>query len=595
MRKGFTLIELGITMGIMGSLALVNVQEDKFETSQLNAQALGKEIFQYNAAVSRYLAANAGDSSIADVHSGSDWLKGADCSGGVASEDFLACDLIPENRTLQFGAQPRTTITYSADGNLSARTVWDTIVGAQGNPDGMVMGVAALSASGNTISQYDDAAGAYQSPTVYCPDLPTISSTISSICDTDRNAIISTVNVTSTVEPWLRTDHANAMRHVIEFDPDGDLTAAADLQSVENRADQGWLRQIVGVARLYNGNGIAGQSLTLGSRSGSSIYTDAFLTSNGLLNGAVIVDGDVAAMNDLFVKTDALIEGSVIAGNDISAGNDVVAANDVVATTGDVVADSGEVRGGVVRSLSHMEAATHVSAQRLIDRDNASYVIDPNMTSRVDVVDANLVESRGEVIGRYFSDRDNTAYRVDPSGLSRVNNLLVAGHAEVGNGLHFSNSDYASVNIGQSCTINGELKRSSTSGQVLNCVSGEWRPLGGPSGEYAYFGSSSCPPGWVKANGLNGTVDLRGEFIRGWDNGRGVDAGRALRSWQQYMIQKHRHSLRGNDRQDNSQSWGVGMYADDPEGRIGGSNSIGYTGGKETRPRNVALLACMRE
>lgn len=36
----------------------------------------------------------------------------------------------------------------------------------------------------------------------------------------------------------------------------------------------------------------------------------------------------------------------------------------------------------------------------------------------------------------------------------------------------------------------------------------------------------------MSANGANGTVDLRGEFIRGWDGGRGVDSGRALASWQ---------------------------------------------------------------
>ncbi|WP_249967478.1 phage tail protein [Escherichia coli] len=30
--------------------------------------------------------------------------------------------------------------------------------------------------------------------------------------------------------------------------------------------------------------------------------------------------------------------------------------------------------------------------------------------------------------------------------------------------------------------------------------------------------------------------DLRGEFIRGWDDGRGVDAGRALLNWQPHTI-----------------------------------------------------------
>ncbi|EFH8118663.1 phage tail protein [Escherichia coli] len=56
------------------------------------------------------------------------------------------------------------------------------------------------------------------------------------------------------------------------------------------------------------------------------------------------------------------------------------------------------------------------------------------------------------------------------------------------------------------------------------------------------------PEGWLKCNGAtfdkakypklataytSGTLpDLRGEFLRGWDDGRGVDSGRALMAWQ---------------------------------------------------------------
>ncbi|MGM3173735.1 phage tail protein [Dickeya lacustris] len=60
---------------------------------------------------------------------------------------------------------------------------------------------------------------------------------------------------------------------------------------------------------------------------------------------------------------------------------------------------------------------------------------------------------------------------------------------------------------------------------------------------------ASAPAGWLKCNGQafdktlypklaqvypSGTLpDLRGEFIRGWDDGRGVDAGRTIGSWQE--------------------------------------------------------------
>ncbi|MDD4151369.1 MAG: hypothetical protein PHR68_02030 [Candidatus Gracilibacteria bacterium] len=53
-----------------------------------------------------------------------------------------------------------------------------------------------------------------------------------------------------------------------------------------------------------------------------------------------------------------------------------------------------------------------------------------------------------------------------------------------------------------------------------------------PTGAIMAFNLSTCPDGWIAANGSNGTPDLRGEFIRGLDSGRGVDTGRSLASWQ---------------------------------------------------------------
>ncbi len=85
-----------------------------------------------------------------------------------------------------------------------------------------------------------------------------------------------------------------------------------------------------------------------------------------------------------------------------------------------------------------------------------------------------------------------------------------------------------------------------------------WRQLVGQAGLIAYFARSTAPNGWLKANGAAvsrttyvalfteiGTTfgagdgantfnlpDLRGEFLRGWDDGRGVDSGRGFGTWQ---------------------------------------------------------------
>ncbi|MGR8732249.1 tail fiber protein [Escherichia coli] len=76
------------------------------------------------------------------------------------------------------------------------------------------------------------------------------------------------------------------------------------------------------------------------------------------------------------------------------------------------------------------------------------------------------------------------------------------------------------------------------------------------------------PTGWLKCNGAafssemypklakayptNKLPDLRGEFIRGWDDGRGVDAGRVILSIQGWLTGSHYHNIRSWDAWDNT-------------------------------------------
>ena len=110
-------------------------------------------------------------------------------------------------------------------------------------------------------------------------------------------------------------------------------------------------------------------------------------------------------------------------------------------------------------------------------------------------------------------------------------------------------------------------------------------------GQYAFFNATTCPAGWIAANGTNGTVDLRGEFIRGWDNGRGADPSRALASWEADDFKSHNH-VEGHT------GYGSGLnQMQQGGGSLPWTPSVlgtGFTGGTETRPRNVALLACMK-
>jgi len=126
-------------------------------------------------------------------------------------------------------------------------------------------------------------------------------------------------------------------------------------------------------------------------------------------------------------------------------------------------------------------------------------------------------------------------------------------------------------------------------------------------GEVFPFAGATCPSGSLLANGstfsaatypalntlLGGNTlpDLRGEFIRGLDNGRGVDGGRVLGSAQADMFKSHTH-----DQAPNTEiAFGPTMREVNGSGdagiTVGGTTQA--TGGSETRPRNVAMNMCI--
>lgn len=85
-----------------------------------------------------------------------------------------------------------------------------------------------------------------------------------------------------------------------------------------------------------------------------------------------------------------------------------------------------------------------------------------------------------------------------------------------------------------------------------------------------------------------GIPDLRAEFQRGWDDGRGVDTGRVLGSAQAQDVQSHTHSVVTTTTTATNVGGGATVLA------VGSAGQTGATGGTETRPRNVALLVCIK-
>ena len=135
-------------------------------------------------------------------------------------------------------------------------------------------------------------------------------------------------------------------------------------------------------------------------------------------------------------------------------------------------------------------------------------------------------------------------------------------------------------------------------------------PVAVPSGCVMMWTSSTLPAGWIECNGQStasypnlaavcgaNVPDLRGEFVRGWDNGKGTDSGRALKSTQDDALESHSHMLPSSDASKavSPYGWADGQPSKTCEDFTNAVTSTSRhitssTGGTETRPRNVALM-----
>ncbi|QIG66677.1 tail collar domain-containing protein [Rhizobium phage RHph_TM16] len=191
---------------------------------------------------------------------------------------------------------------------------------------------------------------------------------------------------------------------------------------------------------------------------------------------------------------------------------------------------------------------------------------------------------------------------------------------------------------------------------VMSDASGVARIWGSPSGggvigQVSYFAMNSQPVGYLKCNGAAysrtaysalfaaiGTTygvgdgsttfnvpELRGEFIRCLDDGRGIDASRALASAQGSQNLSHAHSISDPGHAHSIADGGhqhyfgasyIGSGIGSNGGYVNASNnngaltgvsgtgigiygagtgiSIVANGGSEARPRNIPMLACIK-
>ena len=159
-----------------------------------------------------------------------------------------------------------------------------------------------------------------------------------------------------------------------------------------------------------------------------------------------------------------------------------------------------------------------------------------------------------------------------------------------------------------------EIADAGLSAEVLkNLGLGEGSAL--PVGVPIPWPSATLPAGYLKCNGAqfslaqypklaiaypSGTLpDLRGVFIRGWDDGRGIDSGRTILSYAADKLRKHTHALLfGNG--DGSQTPAIHEFYRKSSSTTyfaySGSSGVYLTeeGQNETAPCNVAFNYIVR-
>ncbi|EEZ4425043.1 phage tail protein [Escherichia coli] len=141
-----------------------------------------------------------------------------------------------------------------------------------------------------------------------------------------------------------------------------------------------------------------------------------------------------------------------------------------------------------------------------------------------------------------------------PEALDTLNELAAA----LGNDPNFATTVTNSLAGKMDKSANGsDIENVSVFLQNLGLGEGSALPVGVP----VPWPSATPPTGWLKCNGAPFSAeeypklakaypklklpDLRGEFIRGWDDGRGVDSARLLLSSKAASILEHNHEMQG--------------------------------------------------
>jgi len=283
---------------------------------------------------------------------------------------------------------------------------------------------------------------------------------------------------------------------------------------------------------------------------------------------------------------------------------------------------SAEFRKGSI-SLSSYQSGSNVSSQVSLNKSKSGTVGDFGVNALVNGDDLGQVVFSGDD-GSKFVPAAVISGEVDGTpGNDDMPGRIVLSTTEDG-----ESSPTERLRIASTGAVGLSGANYGTSGQVLtsngSSAAPTWQSFSAPAGTVIYYAGSTAPSGYLKANGDtipngSGTVqgvtadfsalyavigstygsagqlpDLRGEFLRGWDDGRGVDSGRGFGTSQEDAFEAHSHKVGARD---SLTTYGTDATVEfvsnlpSAQSQFVTSESVG---GTETRPRNIALLACIK-
>lgn len=359
---------------------------------------------------------------------------------------------------------------------------------------------------------------------------------------------------------------------------------------------------------------------------------DVRRSDGGLKNQSVNYETLSLALQLTFDPTNGELVAAAVEGAETSAATALAAKNDTLALKNDAqaAAEAAEEAASGINLTLYMPKAGNFAGigNPAVARGNigAANVDSSDLEGRLATVTGETVTDWNDVKVSGWSAATSAA-NAPGSGYWLVQTTAFSG-------LWVTQVAYSFMNAATSTSAVRVMRRHSYS----NSGAIAWQPWESmspmPVGQTIYVSGTTAPPGTVKENGAlllradfprlwvyavaSGNItseagwtagnsgafstgdllttfripDARAEFIRAFDDGRGVDSGRFIQARQADTLKDHKHGYGTGNSVPAGDAGSITYLI--PDLSIAGSGVLSpNNGGTETRPRNIAKLACL--